>query len=378
MPTLYIRKTGKTSWRYYLNWIDTKTEERYREAIPWPSGYTEVEYKKHADQQLADLTYKLQTDQLTYRSGITLGELICRYIEHAKSRKTQRGLVRDSHIFRALLKHFNPDMPAEEINLSELDKYVTARKGSGVASSTVNRELNTIKRMFAWATEHEIISENRIVRYKHLPVPDNSRKDFTRDQVALILGSIPQTEEGINFARFLLFILYTGFRIEKLTPRDPLSSETPPLKWNEVDLDLAIIKTVNPKTRRALLVPLADDIKEILLTLKDATKPNPEDSVFPWTYNASQQRWNRLRAKLIKADHSEFKRHTLNSWRHTFATFSSMAGDQLATSRIMGHSSLATTRIYMATPVEQLRKAVSGLDLLDFLKDCTKLDKLVR
>jgi len=375
MPTLYVRKTGKNSWRYYLNWIDPKTEERYRESIPWPLGYTEMEYKEEADQKLAELDYKLKTNQLKYRSGITLGELTRQYHEHAKSRKTQRGIDRDSHIFLALFKHFNPDTPAEEISLSELDKYVTARKENRVASSTINRELNTIKRMFAWATEHEIISENRVVRYKHLPVSDNGRKNFTRDQVALILGSIPQTEEGINFARFLLFILYTGFRIEKLTPRDPLSSETPPLKWGEVDLDLAIIKTVNPKTRRALLVPLADDIKEILLTLKAAMKPKPENSVFPWTYNAVKQKWDRLRAKLIKAGHSEFKRHTLNSWRHTFATFSSMAGDQLATSRIMGHSNLATTRIYMATPVEQLRKAVLGLD---FLKDCKKLDKLVR
>ena len=65
--------------------------------------------------------------------------------------------------------------------------------------------------------------------------------------------------------------------------------------------------------------------------------------------------------------------YTLNSLRHTFATYASMTSrDQLATSRAMGHSNLATTGIYTGIPVERLKEVVAGLDFLPVTKAVTK------
>jgi integrase/recombinase XerD len=59
------------------------------------------------------------------------------------------------------------------------------------------------------------------------------------------------------------------------------------------------------------------------------------------------------------------KKYTLNSLRHTFATYSAfLGGDHLATSKAMGHSSERTTSIYTHYPIERLREAVSKLDYL--------------
>lgn len=337
MATIYKRKTGKGSYRYYINWADPHTGKRCRKAVG--------EDKAEAERVLADINYKLAHNKLKKYMGITLNELINQFItQYAIPRKTKQGLKRDTYIFEHLLNFFGDEKPTEQIGLAEMDAYVAFRKTKGIASSTINRELNTIKRMWVWGAKTGRICENRIRDYERLPVPDSGSKYFTREQVNLLLTSTTP-----EFTRFILFILYTGCRITKALE----------LTWGEVDFDLGIIQVVTAKTRRLVIIPLANDIKTVLGNYKAETKPSESDRLFPWTYTAIKARWVRLRRRLGLTG------HTLNSLRHTFATYASMTSrDQLATSRAMGHSSLATTGIYTGIPVERLKEVVAGLDFL--------------
>lgn len=337
MATIYKRQTGKGSYRYYINWADPETGRRYRQPIG--------ENKAEAERVLADLNYKLAHNKLKRYTGITLNGFINQFItQYATPRKTKAGLERDTYIFEHLLNFFGDEKPAEQIGLAEMDAYVAFRKAKGIASSTINRELNTIKRMFVWGAKTGRICENNIRDYERLPVPESGSKYLTREQISLLLTSTTP-----EFTRFILFILYTGCRITKALE----------LTWGEIDFDLGIIQVVNVKTRRQVIIPLADDIKGVLGEYKAEIKPSESDRLFPWAYNAIRSRWARLRRRLGLTG------HTLNSLRHTFATYASMTSrDQLGTSRAMGHSSLATTGIYTGIPVERLREVVAGLNFL--------------
>ncbi|MEE9356477.1 MAG: site-specific integrase [Methylococcaceae bacterium] len=359
---------------YYLNWIDPDTGKRYRQPIS--KDHDLARDKDYADQVLAELNYKVQTGKLKKHSGITLAEFMIRYLTHAESRKTNQGIVRDQYIVKHMSACFGPDKLAEEIDLAEIDHYIAYRQAQGVktrkkskkkgseqkwiiirakelSNATINRELNTIKRMFVWGAKRKIICENRIRDYELLPVKESKRQYF--DDIEKLQKLLAATD--LDFRVFVMLILYTGIRISKLTPRD-LEDENP-LTWREINFEMGLIDTVNTKTGKRILIPLAPDIAKLLSGYKAKIKAEDKDRLFPWAYGAVRSKFVRLRKKL------DLDGFTLNSLRHTFATYSSMTGgDHLATSIAMGHTSMSTTNIYTKIPIERLKAATSKLNFL--------------
>ena len=343
MPTIY---RDKRTGIYYLNWI---CPEGGRQRQPVSKDSDLAKDKKYAETALAELAYKLKSGKLKKLSGITLNGLIDSFWKHyVVIRKTEQGQERDRYIFLHLLKHFGNDKLAEEINLGEIERYVCFRSEK-VGNATINRELNTIKRMFRWAARNDLITENRISDFERLPVRDKQQKYFTPDKLKLLMTHTKQ-----DFGLFLMFVLYTGIRITKALD----------LKWKDINFQHGLIETVAPKTGQSILIPLADDIQSLLKGFKQKTNSEESNRLFPWTYNAVRKEFARLRDKEIFE--GVFKGFTLTTLRHTFATQSAMRGkDPQATSRVMGHSSLRTTAIYTHFEVERLQKAVSGLTFLD-------------
>jgi integrase len=243
-----------------------------------------------------------------------------------------------------LIKFFGQDKPAEEINVANLDNYVAERRKQ-VTNCTINKELGMMKRAWKWGTNCELLGQNRIEGYEKLPEAKPETSYLSMEDINTLL-----TNTEIDFRIFLLFILYTGVRIEKALM----------LRWREIDFQLGVIMILaNVKTNKRAVVPLAADLAGILTQYRERINPDGSDRIFPWTYNAIRLRFNRLRKR------TGLTGYTLNSLRHTFATYSSfLGGDHQATSKAMGHSSERTTGIYTHYPIQRLRDAVSKLDYL--------------
>lgn len=150
-----------------------------------------------------------------------------------------------------------------------------------------------------------------------------------------------------NHAIFSTFI-FAGLRKQELLK----------LKFTDIDLDNMTLYVQQGKGNRDRIIPisltLAQSLKRYKEERKRLKKTNPEffcslRGSIPFTENGLKKLVEQMRGPLKKP----FSVHKL---RHTFATLMVEGGcDIYSLSRMMGHSDIKTTTIYLSASAEHLR-----------------------
>jgi len=132
----------------------------------------------------------------------------------------RRSKTRIQLCWRHLEEFFGRDAPALRVTAPELDRYATARLGSGVSRSTVNGELAALRRGFRLAIEKGLLGTMPVIK---LPTLRNARSGFFEegDFAALVLELPAYLRPLIRFLRL------TGWRV----------SEARALSWASVEWD---------------------------------------------------------------------------------------------------------------------------------------------
>jgi site-specific recombinase XerD len=153
-----------------------------------------------------------------------------------------------------------------------------------------------------------------------------------------------------NQALFATF-LYCGLR----------KSELLGLKLNDVDLENLTMMIRQGKGDKDRIIPisftLAQILKKYLLDRKRLKKTCPEFfASLNTNYGLTVNGLKHLNVKMRKASKIYFTWHML---RHTFATLMIEGGcDIFSLSKMMGHSDIKTTTIYLSASTEHLREQV--------------------
>ena len=153
-----------------------------------------------------------------------------------------------------------------------------------------------------------------------------------------------------NHAIFATFI-YTGVRKKEL------------LNLNETDIDIENLSILirNGKGSKDRIVPITSRLAELLQKYaevrKKAYKTCPEFfTSYTYDMGFTGSGIKRLLAKIVKTSGIKF---TLHKLRHTFATLMLEGGcDIFSLSKMMGHSDIKTTTIYLAASVQHLREQI--------------------
>lgn len=154
-----------------------------------------------------------------------------------------------------------------------------------------------------------------------------------------------------NHAIFSVF-LYAGLRKQELLN----------LKYSDVDLENLILFIKNGKGGKDRLIPITPKLGESLrLYLIERTrfnKTNPElFSSLHKNIGFCETGLRRLVQQIKVASGIQF---TLHKLRHTFATLMLEGGcDIYSLSKMMGHSDIQTTTIYLTATAEHLRSQIS-------------------
>lgn len=231
--------------------------------------------------------------------------------------------------------------------------YTLVRKGN--AERTINRKISTLRMFFNY-----LMSSKEFSDIKTSPMINiKNQKEEQRLPIYLTLQECEKFLYGIKFfstyatrdyALFQVF-LSTGARI----------SEIATLKLNQIDFKRGIVKLYG-KGRKERLVVLTDSSLEALKAYinggdnKDLSKKgrvpkiDTEDVVFlnkygmPYTTKGIYMLFKSL-TKRIGVYKSGLSPHKL---RHTFATLLKSSGaDVMEIKKLLGHSSLNSTQIYM-------------------------------
>lgn len=217
------------------------------------------------------------------------------------------------------------------LTLTDGEKWLRERIGSGKAIGTVNRDMKPLKWIMKYAIQKDYISKNPFEDLKEVPGDNIRIRWMTEAEINLLLNTAESLQDRA-LMDIIMVGLNTGFRkgnLERLTARD---------------IGNVRITARKTKSGKPYDVPISPAIMPILNRLiKDCpTGPLLRTLDLDARFRKAVKACN-LYTK--KGDPDNVTIHTL---RHTFAAlYLKNGGDLYKLSKLMGHASMAITeRVY--------------------------------
>lgn len=213
-----------------------------------------------------------------------------------------------------------------------------------------------IKSFLNWCVKYEYLKENPITKVEKPKIRKKLPKRITKQEALLVLEYAFNVNRHYRFERFrnravFAVMLYAGLR----------SKETLCLKVSHVDFENRLISVVNGKGGKDRVVPICGALLEILEGYwKDRARLNKDSIYFfttlrgngPFTYSGLKKVYEAVRCK----SGINFSPHKL---RHTFATLMLEGGCDIFTlSKMLGHSDIKTTTIYLSASVSHMQEQI--------------------
>ena len=297
--------------------------------------------------------------------AITVRAAVEAFLAH-RGRKGKAESTIDSHrkAFVHLVAMYG-SKPISSVTVEMLDKLQDSRtfqplkKGATrhpVKSSTLNKELKSLRALFAFAVTRKWCAENPAKSVEMADEDELPTLPFSDDEVARIIEACGRLEDTNPITRELnrskakarvLLLLYTGFRI----------SDTIQLLRSQVDLDTGQILIRMMKTRHPLYLRLHPDA---IAALKALPKTSP---YFLWSgkstmHTAASNARKSIARVCALAGVKDGHPHR---FRDTFAIHLLRAGASLHTVQLLlGHKSVRTTEKHYAPFVLEYQQVIDS------------------
>lgn len=190
-----------------------------------------------------------------------------------------------------------------------------------------------------------------------IEVPKLERKlptKLTKQDAMKILEVVDNYPYGHNFLRYRNYAIFATFLYTGIRKNELLN-----LKYTDVDIENLSLFVRQGKGNKDRILPinyrLAEALQKYVEVRKKAYRTCPEFFA-SYTYDKgyTESGLKRLVIRIVKASGIQFGVHKL---RHTFATLMLEGGcDIFSLSKMMGHSDIKTTTIYLAASAQHLRE----------------------
>ena len=249
-------------------------------------------------------------------------------------------------------------LSASEISRTLIEQYVVKRKLENAWSAkTIRNRLMTMRIFLDWCRKQDIITDNP-AREIDLPrLPKRLPRHLSREQADKLMQwtqhyRYEYASERPRAVAIIALFLFAGLRRNELLN----------LKVEDVQLQAGRIFVRSGKGDKDRIIPINETLAEYLRTYlqeRDRRKRQcPNFFVSLRRDHAMDERAiPRLVQKLRVASGVYFSPHVL---RHTFATLMLEGGaDIFAISKMMGHSDIKTTTIYLSATTAHLKSEIS-------------------
>lgn len=283
------------------------------------------------------------------------------YVKNAEASGRRAGTAFGFGTLKTHLEKFISENCKGPVYLSSIDKdfclkfvdYLNTAKNLRIKEDREPRPLanNTRKRLFAQfeaiinkAVKSELMDSNPIEKMERADKPKTimTERSFLTSEELRTLQDHPTGPENVRKA--FLFSCFCGLRW----------SDVKSLTWDNVrkDGDNWLIAKRTIKTGEWVFNPLNEGAKSFLPSEEESANGLVFELPTASAANADLKRW-------AKAAGIE-KKVTFHTARHTFATLMlTLGADLYTTSKLLGHSNIATTQIYAKIVDEKKAKAVN-------------------
>jgi site-specific recombinase XerD len=250
------------------------------------------------------------------------------------------------------------------------------RGDTSLSSATVQGYVRTLKAFFSWVEREGYVTVNPMTK---IPVPKAPTKvidTFSTEQIARLV-EVCHTSNGTGCRdlSILLLMLDSGIRV----------SEAVNIDLGHINLAEGYIKISGAKGGKERIVPIGSVVQRTLWKYINNSRPQPltekvtklflSDKKLPLTRNGIQQMVRRCgsRAGLTGV------RCSPHTFRHTFAkNYLLNGGDIFSLQKILGHSSLASVRLYVNLFAGDIKRQHQRFSPVDNLAANSKMHSIIR
>ncbi|MFC5650904.1 tyrosine-type recombinase/integrase [Paenibacillus solisilvae] len=301
----------------------------------------------------------LQSKRLEKRSPRTVGA----YEQVLSQFRKWYALRPDSELSAELMREYIEYLTFEK---TRWDDHPTSPNGKvGLSARTVNNVTRNLKIFFKYLVKERVITHSPVESLNYQTEDKDTFEVFTDNDVLKLLSAPnKRVYTGLRDYCMMLVLCDGGLRIKELTS----------LKISDIDFKLRqiTIRAEVSKTRTTRVIPVSQ------LTVKELEKliayMNIEESDYLWLTQFGERYFGDTFGKMLKL-YAKRKgvtgaRVSAHTFRHYMAVkFLRGGGDPMALARILGHTSLNMTQVYVRYTGTDLReqhdKASPVTSLLD-------------
>jgi len=242
--------------------------------------------------------------------------------------------------------------------------YIAFLKESGCAARTCNNRLAAIRAYLWYAADGDVSLQSVALTASKVPflrVPKRARETISEDDLAALLEAPPNTKIGLRDRTMMILLYDSAIRVSELLE----------LKVSSLNAETSVpYIRVRGKGDKERIVSITDRTVAHLNAYMDKYHPK-RDGSHPLFYTVIRaqigmmstgnvERILKKYADMIRPEHPGLPEHVYpHMVRRSRATGLYQNGVELElVSRILGHSSTETTRIYAVPSIEMMRTAM--------------------
>lgn len=269
------------------------------------------------------------------------------------SSETLRSYDVDMNQFsRWVTSKSNSPVIIDEITVTNIEAFVSYLiNDKECKPSTVNRKINSLSTFFQCMKKKDYIVQNPLEDFERMKIPDSERVYLDKEELEAVIDAIDHPV--LHY--FIKTMAYTGLRV----------NECIHLTLADVNLAEKYIHVINGKGGKNRTVPINDYLQKELFEYLDNHRPETDSLYFfalKKTGTVSSQYVNRMLKEATKKSGVE-KHVTSHILRHSFASHLVKNDVHVAViQRLLGHSSVKTTSVYLHVNQDDLQDAVNQIN----------------
>lgn len=269
---------------------------------------------------------------------------------------TVNAYLNDIEEFKSFLKREFDDNILEDVHYGQIRSWIVSLSDNEISNRSINRKIASLKAFYKFLLKIKEIDQNPLSKHQSLKTPKKAQIPFSEKELQKISEEdFPNDFTGIRNRLIIEMFYATGMRRAELIN----------LKLNSIDLSSKTIKVLGKRNKERIL-PLLDSVSEHVkkyLAVRSDLEYIKDREYFFLTEKGVKL-YETLVYRVINSYFSVVSEKVKKSphvLRHSFATHLLNNGADLnSVKELLGHSSLASTQIYVNSSLSELKKVYAN------------------
>lgn len=272
---------------------------------------------------------------------------------------------KEEHIKKFFKFLENDNFLIKNVNKKLADNFAYFLLESGVKAITINTYLRNLRAFIYWCSDNSYLER---FKFTMLKVDEEVKETYSEMQMNILL--VKPDVKKCSFVEYrnwvmINYFIATGNRLNTVIN----------LKIGDIDFDNELITLKTVKNKKQQIIPAPSSLCQVLKEYLEFRKGNNDDFLFVNVYNKQLTRLTTEKSIAKYNIDRGVNITSIHAFRHTFAKlFIKSGGDVFRLQKLMGHSDISVTRIYVNLFADDIKENYEKFNPLEILNNKSKKD----